>query len=310
MADAQSIVDAYNVEAFVRQAESPLDCRKRDDQNTIRCAYDVPAATRGREREEEGERKRERKSESERQRQRQRQRLCAHLYAYGCMHSAPVLATARTAFTGQRLTPHIPMFSAFTTRNELQQVDCLELHDLDLALYVEHATIAVTLAGLFLRIFTYLDPIFGIGAPEPAQRKNCCRVTFCIFFGISLVTLCGYLILRQQGLQDVPLQDFIGDLIDGVQSNNNKISRTKKNAVQRRTDTLYTCYSVAILVVGSAMVSYLQAYRGEVAGLFSTLCVEFPCFGQKATDRWYVGRKSPLATKNLLEVTDGLRRPP
>ena len=24
----------------------------------------------------------------------------------------------------------------------------------------------------------------------------------------------------------------------------------------------------------------------------------------------YVGRKSPLATKNLLEVTDGLRRPP
>ena len=29
-----------------------------------------------------------------------------------------------------------------------------------------------------------------------------------------------------------------------------------------------------------------------------------------ASSNMYVGRKSPLATKNLLEVTDGLRRPP
>ena len=44
---------------------------------------------------------------------------------------------------------------------------------------------------------------------------------------------------------------------------------------------------------------------------FVELKFDHPVYPESVTVyETYVGRKSPLATKNLLEVTDGLRRPP
>ena len=50
---------------------------------------------------------------------------------------------------------------------------------------------------------------------------------------------------------------------------------------------------------------WLNCGEGDIHGLNGNFCMV-----TKDSSRPYVGRKSPLATKNLLEVTDGLRRPP
>ena len=48
-------------------------------------------------------------------------------------------------------------------------------------------------------------------------------------------------------------------------------------------------------------------FEAQVAGVSPELLQRVQRLAEQET---YVGRKSPLTTKNLLEVTDGLRRPP
>ena len=187
-------------------------------------------------------------------------------------------------------------------RNEISEVDCVQLRPSNPALYAEQATIALSLAALFLQLFSFIDAAFGIGAPEPSKRKSCKRTTAAVLLGILVCIACIALFVRMQGydsLSDVVdgAKDFMAKKPDGLSNSSSSgnelraglwsVSRTKKNIVESRQDTLYVCYGVAVLLVGSLLSSYLQAYRGKLNTCSSTFCVELPwCGPAYGPDRW------------------------
>lgn len=184
-------------------------------------------------------------------------------------------------------------------RDELKVVDCYRRLRVNVGSYVNNLGVATALAAPIVMAFDHLDSLFGIGSMEPAQPKQCRRIAVALTITILACFLYGYLLASSQGIDLYEMATGSKPITKWPQRPKGEMGRFEEegldssrleNAVQTRLDTLYTCYSIALLFTVSFYTSYLQAYRGKLASFCSTFLVELPWFCNKrplyGTDRW------------------------